>query len=306
MERQAPQLALSLDVLHRLALTREAIGFSMKSALQAFDQPSGPHSRKIHSARAIILHRLRTIQPQPQFDPLRGDPPMPQPANAFPTAIIPPKPMPEGAQLFSDRVHTLLDGKAKDEASVAQALSGMEATLDAIAAGLYNLASMLVGQGEDSIALVETAVTNADVSACKNAEESRKSSRRALVSAALQLIDKRQPGSLRAPEGIEVAGSCIDDDDLDAAGVSSQELERMFAGPDRQRIRTWLESLPADLRTVFVLRAVAGFCGFETAELLVAHAGPSAAGWTADSVRSIFRQGLCSLASQLLVASTRK
>jgi DNA-directed RNA polymerase specialized sigma24 family protein len=230
---------------------------------------------------------------------------MPQPANAFPTAMISPKPMPEGAQIFSDRMHTLLDGKAKDEASVAQVLSGMESTIDAIAAGLYNLASMLVGQGEDSIALVETAIANADVSACTDAVAARKSSRRALVSAALELIDKRHPGSLRAPEGIQVAGSCIDDDDLDAAGVSSKELERMFAGPDRQRVRLWLESLPADLRTVFVLRAVAGFCGFETADLLVAHAGPGAANWTADSVRSIFRQALCSLASQLLVASTR-
>jgi DNA-directed RNA polymerase specialized sigma24 family protein len=230
---------------------------------------------------------------------------MPQPMNAYQTGLIPPKPMPEGAQLFSDRVHGLLDGKPKDEASVAQALSGMEATLDAIAAGLYNLASMLVGQGEDSIALVETAVANADIAVCSDALAARKSSRRALVIAALELIDQRHPGSLAAPQGIEVAGSCIDDDDLDAAGVSSEELERMFAGPDRQRVRLWLESLPADLRTVFVLRAVAGFCGFETAELLAAHAGPSAAGWTEDSVRAIFRQGLCSLASQLLVASTR-
>ncbi len=230
---------------------------------------------------------------------------MPQPVNSLQTSLIPPKPMPEGAQDFSDRVHTLLDGKAKDEASVAQALSGMEAMLDAIAAGLYNLASMLVGQGEDSVTLVETAVTNADISGSKNALDSRKSSRRALVNAALELIEKRHPGSLAAPEGIEVSGSCIDDDDLDAAGVSSEELESMFSGPDRQRVRDWLESLPADLRTVFVLRAVAGFCGYETAELLVAHAGPKAAGWTADSVRAVFRQGLCSLASQLLVASTR-
>jgi hypothetical protein len=59
------------------------------------------------------------------------------------------------------------------------------------------------------------------------------------------------------------------------------------------------------VRTVFVLRAVAGFCAFETAELLAAHGGPLAAGWNADAVRSVFRQGLCSLASQLLQASAR-
>lgn len=36
------------------------------------------------------------------------------------------------------RVQGLLDGKAKDEATVAQALEGMDAMLDVIAAGLYN------------------------------------------------------------------------------------------------------------------------------------------------------------------------
>jgi hypothetical protein len=181
----------------------------------------------------------------------------------------------------------------------------MEAMLDAIAAGLYSLASMLVGEGEDSVALVETAVANADVSACADALESRKSSRKALVSAALQLIDRRHPGALAAPEAVEPSGSCIDDDDLESAGVSRGELERMIAGPDRGRVRAWLEKLPADVRTVFVLRAVAGFCAFETAELLAAHGGPLAAGWNADAVRSVFRQGLCSLASQLLQASAR-
>ena len=119
------------------------------------------------------------------------------------------------------------------------------------------------------------------------------------------MIERRNPGALAAPEGIESSGSCIDDDDLESPGVSRDELERMIAGPDRDRVRTWLEKLPAGVRTVFVLRAVAGFCAFETAELLAAHGGPQAAGWNADSVRSVFRQGLCSLASQLLQASTR-
>jgi hypothetical protein len=230
---------------------------------------------------------------------------MRQSLNSSPASLIPPQPMPEGAQAFSNRVHQMLDGKQKDEASVALALAGMEAMLDAIAAGLYSLASMLVGEGEDSVALVETAVANADVSACADALESRKSSRKALVSAALQLIDQRNPGALAAPQGVETSGSCIDDDDLESAGVSRDELERMIAGPDRDRVRVWLEKLPADVRTVFVLRAVAGFCAFETAELLATHGGPQASGWNAEAVSSVFRLGLCSLASQLLQASTR-
>jgi hypothetical protein len=97
--------------------------------------------------------------------------------------------------------------------------------------------------------------------------------------------------------------TCIEDDDLDAAGVSSDELERMIAGPDRDRVRRWLEGLPTVLRTIFVLRAVAGFTPSETADLLRAHGGPKAAGWSAESVRELFRQGLCSLASQVLQAA---
>jgi hypothetical protein len=51
-----------------------------------------------------------------------------------------------------------------------------------------------------------------------------------------------------------------------------------------------------------VLRAVAGFSANETAEMLASHAGKGAEGWNADAVREIFRQGLCSLASQLIHA----
>ena len=220
-------------------------------------------------------------------------------------AMIPPQPIPEGAQEFSNRVLGLLDGKEKDEATVARALEGMDAMLDAIAAGLYSLASMLVGEGEDGMRLVETAVATTEVSACSDPAKGRKKSRRALAKAALEMIARRNPESLAAPEGVEPAGGCIEDDDLEAAGVSLAELEQMIAGPDRDRVRSWLENLPVDLRTVFALRAVAGFTAQETAELLSAYGGPRAFGWTADGVRAVFRQGLCSLASQLIHAAVK-
>jgi hypothetical protein len=221
------------------------------------------------------------------------------------TPLIPPQPMPGGAQDFSKRVSGLLDGQAKDDATVAGALKGMDAMLDAIAAGLYSMASMLVGEGEEGVRLVETAVATAEVSACQNASEARKSSRRALVKAAFAAIDRRCPGCLKAPERVEPTGSCIEDDDLEAAGVSRDELERMIAGPDRDRVRVWLEKLAPAVRTVFVLRAVAGFSAAETAGLLAEHGGQRAAGWTADGVRMVFRQGLCSLATQVLRAGNK-
>lgn len=220
-------------------------------------------------------------------------------------SLIPPTPIAAEARTFSSRIHSLLDGQPKDDATVAKALEGMDAMFDLIAAGMYNMASMLVGEGEQSVRLVETAVLNAEVSNCHDPAVARQGSRRALCVAALEIIENRDPGSLAAPEGLEPAGTCIQDDDLDSAGVSSEELERMIAGPDRDRVRKWLEGLPTAVRTIFVLRAVAGFSAAETAGMLAAHGGPKAAAWTAEEVRAFFRQGLCSLASQLIQAATR-
>ncbi len=217
--------------------------------------------------------------------------------------LDPAQPLPPEAAEFARKVHGMLDGQGKDQATVENALSGMEGMFDLIAAGLYSLASMLAGQGEDSIRLVESAVANAEVSACTEPEQARRASRRALAAAALVLLSRRDPASLATPLRLAHADTCIEDDDLDAAGVSRDELESMLAGPDRDRIRTWLESLPTPVRVIFVLRAVAGFSAPETADLLIAHAGPQAAGWSPESVRELFRQGLCSLASQMLKSS---
>jgi len=210
------------------------------------------------------------------------------------------QPLPPEAVEFARKLHGMLDGQPKDEATVEQAFEGMDGMFDMIAAGLYSLASMLVGEGEDSIRLVEEAVANADVSAGTEPEVARHNSRLALAEAAIELIVQRDPESLAAPEGLQPAQTCIGDDDLDAAGMSREELERMMAGPDRDRVRNWLESLPTATRTIFVLRAVAGFTPQETADLLGAHGGPLAADWGPEEVRELFRQGLCSLASQLI------
>lgn len=215
-------------------------------------------------------------------------------------SLIPPKPMPEGAEAFTRSVQGLLDGRAKDGVEVEQALTGLDEMLDIIAAGLYNLASMLVGEGEESVRLVEYTISTAEVSKCGDHFEARRSSRLALVKAALETIARREPGSLAAPTGETGPVTCIEDDDLDSAGVSAKELEQMIAGPDRDRVREWLANLPISVRAVFVLRAVAGFSSEETAALLATHGGLGAESWTSSSVRDVFRQGLCSLASQLI------
>lgn len=219
-------------------------------------------------------------------------------------SLIPPEAIPAGAHAFSSRMFGLMDGRPKDEATVTKALQGVDEMFDVIAAGLYSLASMMVGEGEDSVRLVEAAVANAEVSVCHDPLVGRKSSRRALSIAALDLLVERNAGLLAALEGLPPVHTCIEDDEVASAGISTEELESMIGGPDRDRVRKWLASLPTPVRTVFVLRAVAGFTAGETADLLTSHGGTQAAGWTSEAVRGVFRQGLCSLASQLIHAST--
>jgi hypothetical protein len=219
---------------------------------------------------------------------------------------IPQEPIPAGADEFSKKMQGLLDGTPKDEATVSNAPEGIDDMLDRIAAGLYSIAAMLVGEGEDSIGLVETAVERTEIPTGGNAGEARRSSRTALCTAAIELIAAREPGSLAAPEGLVHASTCIEDDDLDAAGISRAELEAMLAGPDRASVKNWIESLGTLTRVIFVLRAVAGFTADETAAMLSRHGGKGAEGWNADAVREFFRQGMCSLASQLIHATTAR
>jgi hypothetical protein len=189
---------------------------------------------------------------------------------------------------------------------VKEAFAGWDEMFDVIAAGLYSMASMLVGEGEESVRLVETAVATAEVSACDDAAQARKSSRVALCRAALEVLDRRVPGCLAVLKSLAPTTTCIQDDDLDTGAVSSEELAKLIAGPEKDRVRSWLTGLPATFRVVFVLRAVAGFTAREAAELLAAHGGPAAAGWTTADVREVFRQALCSLASQVIHATNAR
>lgn len=215
-------------------------------------------------------------------------------------SLIPQQAVPEGAHDFSRSMDSLLDGQPKEESVVAEALAGHTEMLDLIAAGMYNLASMLVGEGEPGVRLVEIAMATAEIPMGERPEARRRAARRALVAAALDLLMERDAHCLAVPTDLAHATTCIEDDELDAASDTGKELATMLAGPDRESVRNWMAGLPPVLRVVFVARAVAGLPPAEVAALLATHGGPEAAGWTGDAVREIFRQGLCSLASQLI------
>ena len=222
---------------------------------------------------------------------------MPSDSPSLEDSFLPEEPThPQGAEFFA-QVTDLLDGKPKDAAAVEAALSSWDGLLETIAADLYRIGSMLLGEGEQTVALIERAIANVNIQACRDHVEARHKARLTLAGQAIPLVQHREPSSLDAPADEDGPVGCIEDDDLDAAGVSSAELEQMLTDPDNHRLRNWLEGLSVPLRVIFVLRAVAGLSSPEVAGLL---------DWPPDAVRSIFRQALCSLASQLLQATAAK
>lgn len=232
---------------------------------------------------------------------------MPSNPPSLDHSFIPEEPLhPRGAEFF-EQVSGMLDGQAKDPAAVEAALPDWDELLEKIAAELYRISSMLIGEGEESIGLIEQVVATVDLPACHDHLEARHNARILLGAKAIALLAERDASALAAPAG-EDSGpvSCIEDDDLEAAGVTPTELEEMITGPERHRLRDWLEGLSVQLRAIFVLRAVAGLASPEVAGLLAEHGGAGAQDWTPDAVRGSFRQALCSLASQLIhTAATR-
>ena len=221
------------------------------------------------------------------------------PSNSLPleNSFLPEEPAhPQGAEFFA-QMTGLLDGKPKDPAEAEAAPSGWDEVLERIAGDLYRIGSMLLGEGEQTIALIEQAIADVDIPSCSTHFEARHKALLTLAAGAISILQQRDPASLAAPKHEDGPVSCIEDDDLDAAGVSPAELEQMLADPDNHRLRNWLEGLSVSLRVIFVLRAVSGLSSPEVAGLL---------DWTPDAVRSTFRQALCSLASQLLQATATK
>jgi len=221
------------------------------------------------------------------------------------SAVTPNQPDPLDPQdaAFFEQVTGMLDGQPRDPAAVETALAGWDGVLERIAAETYRIASMLLGEGEEAIGLIESVVADFDLRACNTPAEARHNSRLLMARDAIAILARRDAASLAAPEGESGPSSCIEDDDLEAAGVTPDELEQMISGPEVYRLRNWIEGLSVSLRVIFVLRAVAGLTSPEIAGLLAEHGG---ADWTPEAVRGTFRQGLCSLASQLIHATATK
>jgi len=232
---------------------------------------------------------------------------MPSNSISLESSFVPNEPLNLYSEAFFGQVAGTLDSEPKDPAATEASLADWDGLIEKIAADLYRISSMLLGEGEEAVRLIEQVVADLDVSVCSDPLAARHSSRMALAANAVAILRDHDPQSLAAPSGEESASvSCIEDDDLSAAGVTPVELEQMITGPERHRLRDWLEGLSVTLRVVFVLRAIGGLSSPEVAGLLAEFGGPAAQDWTPDAVRSTFRQALCSLASQLIHATATR
>src|ERR1035437_309642 len=102
--------------------------------------------------------------------------------------------------------------------------AGLKEIFELVVAGLYSLASMLVGEGEESARLGVVGIASAQVSPCAAPQDARRCRRRPRAIAALKLLVQRCPGCVDAPQGVVTATICNERAVLASAGISTGEL----------------------------------------------------------------------------------
>lgn len=170
---------------------------------------------------------------------------------------------------------------------------------------LFQVAALMLGNEAEAVTLVEEAVAATELDPCADAAAMRRLATATLIEGALGKLSRRDPAAFEASEANHEPATCIENDDLSAAGVSPGQLSELIAGGGREQLREWLGQLPGVQRAVFVQRAVLGQDNAVTAETLRKSAGRGANGWTADKVSEVFRQALCSLATSLVNSAAK-
>jgi DNA-directed RNA polymerase specialized sigma24 family protein len=166
---------------------------------------------------------------------------------------------------------------------------------------LYQIAALMMGDESQAVDLVESAVAQTGIDPCAEADASVRAARQSLVESAIARLRQADPKAFDAPTlQEEASGDCIDDDDLSSVGISASQLAGMMSGPERRRLRDWLNQLPVAQRAIFVERAILGWDNAAAAASLTKAAARS---WQPGQVRELFRQALCSLATSLVHAT---
>lgn len=170
------------------------------------------------------------------------------------------------------------------------------AQIENAARELYRTAALFVGDEGEAIRLVEDTVASVEMDPCADGEAAQSAATNDLVQRALARLAVLRPVEMHPSTGAELGG-CVDTDDLSSAGVSRRQLDELLAGSNGASMRQWLEGLGPVERSVFVLRAVLGRSGTDSAHALAQATGDA---WTESNVGGAYRSALCSLASSLV------
>ncbi len=177
-------------------------------------------------------------------------------------------------------------------------------TVRGMAVELFQLASLLVGDEAQALELIERSLATMEIDPCLDPEAAKEQARARVVRGALTELSAAEPAAFSS-QSAAAAGyqPCIQDDDLQAAGITPVQLrswlEQQGKPELRRGLRTWLDELPLAQRAIFVQRAVLGQGNAAAADLLREAGGEQAGEWTPQHVGEIFRQALCSLANSL-------
>src|ERR1700728_956509 len=169
---------------------------------------------------------------------------------------------------------------------------------------LFQIAALMLGDEQEAVSLVEETVAKVETDPCAEATVAYAEARSLLLHTAMQRMAGLYPEAFAVPVPEPADAACIETDDLGAAGLSGEQFGALFSGAGRAGMREWLDRLAPALRAVFVLRAVAGQDGEQTAESLRRSGARGAQAWRRDQVRTAYRQALCSLATCLVSAQT--
>lgn len=161
---------------------------------------------------------------------------------------------------------------------------------------LFQLASLLTGEQKVALELVEQIIATMEVDPCTVVPGDEKKAYKRLIHKVFGWMVARDAAAFSVSSYMIPVNSCIETDDVQSSGISSERMEEFLSEPHREQLRAWLNQLPMAERAVFVERVMVGVDSRTTAEDLAAASGQP---WTAESVSVCFRSALCSLANQL-------
>jgi DNA-directed RNA polymerase specialized sigma24 family protein len=169
---------------------------------------------------------------------------------------------------------------------------------------LFQIAALMLGDEQEAVSLVEESVAKVETDPCAEGTVAYAEARTLLVRTAVQRMAGLYPEAFAVPTAQPADAACIETDDLGAAGLTGEQFGALISGAGRAGMREWLNRLAPALRAIFVLRAVAGQDGEQTAESLRQSGATGAQAWRRDQVGAAYRQALCSLATCLMSAQT--